>query len=311
MASTGSGADGKTYPRTKTSWCTLTAEETEWAVTLRAEARARGLPSDLSDFKYAQFALVSKGNLAKGLARIEKWSSWQAKYGEAKVGGRDASYDFAERAFPGLLHAAQADSVGRSRVGFDYGKFDPTKVYEAKDWKQMVRLMTTLMDSLSADFDDIRTGSVFLLDVSELGWANFSADVERKMAGLYQDAYPIKIKRMVLLDSPFIIWAVLKVISLFLKQKLRDRIQMLTRPEFMSSEHFFKQGLSARFGGTHKTSFRQWSTERIKRRESLDDSFQLPKQAKPLKPLPSPSKPASPPPPVPAQRKGRTAPASA
>jgi hypothetical protein len=58
----------------------------------------------------------------------------------------------------------------------------------------------------------------FSLQCAGIGWKNFSEEAERKMAKLYQDAYPIKFKNMVMLDSPLLIWAMMKVVMPFLDE---------------------------------------------------------------------------------------------
>ena len=57
------------------------------------------------------------------------------------------------------------------------------------------------------------------------------------MAALYQDAYPIKFKAMAMVDAPLMVWAMMKLVSLFIKKKLRDRLNEIIEVEELQARH--------------------------------------------------------------------------
>jgi hypothetical protein len=69
-----------------------------------------------------------------------------------------------------------------------------------------------------------------------LGWHNFSLKMEEKAACIYQDCYPIKIKGMVLVNSPWIVNAMVRLVKVFLKKKLSDRIINVNQQDLITTE---------------------------------------------------------------------------
>ena len=82
----GSGGKKRKHPITATSWCTLSAEESRWTAELKASVEAipdpetRALASAMSDFEYAQYAIVSKGATEKAVERMTNIAKLKAKY---------------------------------------------------------------------------------------------------------------------------------------------------------------------------------------------------------------------------------------
>jgi hypothetical protein len=65
----GTSAKKRKHAITATSWCTLTADETRWAVELKAAVAAAGTAAEVkefgstfSDLDFAQYAIVAKGD---------------------------------------------------------------------------------------------------------------------------------------------------------------------------------------------------------------------------------------------------------
>lgn len=82
----GSGGKKRKHPITATSWCTLSEEESRWTAELKASVEAivepetRALASAMSDFEYAQYAIVSKGATEKAIERMTNIAKLKAKY---------------------------------------------------------------------------------------------------------------------------------------------------------------------------------------------------------------------------------------
>ncbi len=96
--------------------------------------------------------------------------------------------------FPGFLGAVGADNFGRNVQLCEYKAFDPTKLKGAEEWRTMMGAFYYLFQAMQADVESIRNGVVFAADCDKMGWKNFSFEVEKRAAELYQDAYPIRMK---------------------------------------------------------------------------------------------------------------------
>ena len=83
----GSSGKKRKHPITATSWCTLSDEETRWTAELKAAvadggtpAEVKALSSGMSDFEYAQYAIISKGDTANALMRMANIAKLRAEY---------------------------------------------------------------------------------------------------------------------------------------------------------------------------------------------------------------------------------------
>lgn len=83
----GSSGKKRKHPITATSWCTLSEEEARWTAELKAAvadggtpAEVKALSSGMSDFEYAQYAIISKGDTANALMRMANIAKLRAEY---------------------------------------------------------------------------------------------------------------------------------------------------------------------------------------------------------------------------------------
>ena len=78
--------------------------------------------------------------------------------------------DWQERVLPGFLAPAANDLGNHAVLTMDYSKFLPDKIQDQHDWNMMMYLFIVLMEALSTDLDEIRTGSVWVCQCEQFGW---------------------------------------------------------------------------------------------------------------------------------------------
>ena len=277
----GTGKQRK-HPITALSWCTLSAEEGRWTSELRAAAAAEGAPppaaelaKGLSIFELAQYAIVSKGDAGVGLKRLEAVAALQKEYGWERLSPEE-SMAWCEEKFPGCWLASGNDAMGRPAMGSDIENYVPS-FSTAEDWSLLMRVCIDMMDAMTCDLDDVRAGCIFTAQCKNMGWKNYNQEAEEKMAALYQDAYPIKFKAMAMVDAPLMIWAMMKLVSLFIKKKLRDRMFIVTTAQLLASGLFASPAdIPKNCGGTFEGDYSTWLQERLARRAKAIAAVQLP-----------------------------------
>lgn len=195
---------------------TLTAEEAENALALKAKIIAAEDVDELSDFEIAQFAIVSKQDHGKAMARVRRLQELRRRY---KVGSSledaQASFAFIEDNSPGLCMG-----MGRTRNGCT-ALFTESKQFQrngkvAGDEEGAAVFMSFvvhLLEACSSDLAAVRNGLVSVSLCHGVGWGNFNVEVERRGAEIYQDSFPIRMKAQYMLDPPFIMDAMMNIVK--------------------------------------------------------------------------------------------------
>jgi len=86
--------------------------------------------------------------------------------------------------------------------------------------------------------------------------------LDKKLASVYQDAYPIKIKKIFIVNPPSFLVALMEVAKLFMKKKLLDRVAPV-RPEGLP-EYFEHDQIPAYLDGGYTQDFWTKREENIK-----------------------------------------------
>mmetsp|Transcript_15274 Transcript_15274/g.23938 ORF Transcript_15274/g.23938 Transcript_15274/m.23938 type:complete len:124 (+) Transcript_15274:146-517(+) len=72
---------------------------------------------------------------------------------------------------------------------------------------------------------------IFVSSAKNMGWKNFSMELEREFAWMYQTGYPIKMKAMILFKSHAIVRAIIKICKVFLTKKIQKRILVVNKSD--------------------------------------------------------------------------------
>ncbi|CAH3145236.1 unnamed protein product [Porites lobata] len=74
-----------------------------------------------------------------------------------------------------------------------------------------------------------KNGLILLYDMTESGYQNFDYGLARKILDLLKGGYPARLKNVFIISPPLWFKAVLTLLTSFLQQKLRDRIEIVPR----------------------------------------------------------------------------------
>mmetsp|Transcript_40934 Transcript_40934/g.94983 ORF Transcript_40934/g.94983 Transcript_40934/m.94983 type:complete len:186 (-) Transcript_40934:60-617(-) len=77
----------------------------------------------------------------------------------------------------------------------------------------------------------VRRGSFFFVELKGYGWRNFSMTLDKKVTSVYQDAYPIKVKKILIVNPPALslFVAIKEICKVFVKKKTIDRVAPVRR----------------------------------------------------------------------------------
>merc|ERR1719461_2391889 len=82
------------------------------------------------------------------------------------------------------------------------------------------------MQLLNADLNCVRKGMIQVGSLKGAGWKNFSMAIEKKAAPLYQEAIPIKFRKMYMAETPFVFRMIINLCKVFMKKKLMQKLHM-------------------------------------------------------------------------------------
>lgn len=71
----------------------------------------------------------------------------------------------------------------------------------------MPRATYYMLNLMNADVDAIRAGYVSVSDCGDMGWSNFSLKAQQMQSDIFNDAYPVRIGSVHLLDPPIMVRA--------------------------------------------------------------------------------------------------------
>jgi len=123
-----------------------------------------------------------------------------------------------------------------------------------------------LLDATYCDLDQIRTGSVTIGMAKGMGWENFNAEHEERLAAIFDGAYPVNEHSFYLVDAPTMIGAMLKVCELFYAKESVDKAKMVTLDDLYSKLGFTRDELPPDVGGTYVQDLGDWTMARLWRR---------------------------------------------
>ncbi|XP_045442579.1 tyrosine-protein phosphatase non-receptor type 9 isoform X2 [Pipistrellus kuhlii] len=88
-----------------------------------------------------------------------------------------------------------------------------------------------LLDRAVDSFETQRNGLVFIYDMCGSNYTNFELDLGKKVLNLLKGAFPARLKKVLIVGAPIWFRVPYSIISLLLKDKVRERIQILKTSE--------------------------------------------------------------------------------
>ncbi|XP_017937033.1 tyrosine-protein phosphatase non-receptor type 9 [Manacus vitellinus] len=114
-----------------------------------------------------------------------------------------------------------------------------------------------LLDQAVESFETQRNGLVFIYDMAGSQYTNFELDLSKKILNLLKGAFPARLKKVFIVGAPMWFRVPYSIISLLLKEKLRERVQMVKMSEL--KEHLPRECLPEYLGGSLKLDPLSWN----------------------------------------------------
>ncbi|CAL9696604.1 unnamed protein product [Knipowitschia caucasica] len=104
-----------------------------------------------------------------------------------------------------------------------------------------------LLDRAVESFETQRNGLVFIYDMAGSNYTNFELDLSKKILNLLKGAFPARLKKVLIVGAPVWFRVPYNLLSLLLKEKLRERVQMVRTVEL--KQHLPRDCLPQHLGG--------------------------------------------------------------
>jgi hypothetical protein len=138
-----------------------------------------------------------------------------------------------------------------------------------------------VQDALNCDLNEVRKGSVVLLNSKRAGWGNFRAELEERMGLLDTGCYPKKPTHHVMVDTPPVFDSIFKMCDKLTGAKAVDLSRSFSRcrAEELGAEPYSypRAALPALLGGVRDVPFGEWLEGRLERRKRSLRAVKLPK----------------------------------
>jgi len=130
---------------------------------------------------------------------------------------------------------------------------EPYTVATMKKWMAWFYFVGVFHDGV----DFLRNGITMIEDLSGYGWKHFDIDFQKQMSAIWVDTFPLRIKRILVLNPPMIFGAIIKICKTFTKVKMLDRIEVIDKQKdlkkWVDDDH-----LPTFFGGTNTLDHTEW-----------------------------------------------------
>uniref|UniRef100_A0A2P2I4C4 Tyrosine-protein phosphatase non-receptor type 9 n=1 Tax=Hirondellea gigas TaxID=1518452 RepID=A0A2P2I4C4_9CRUS len=112
------------------------------------------------------------------------------------------------------------------------------------------------LDAALQSSDTQRHGLIFIYDMTDSLYHNFDYQLSQKILTLLKGAYPARLKKVLIVTAPLWFKAPFKVLRLFVREKLRDRVYTVTLSEL--AQHIPRECLPGHLGGTLVVDHKAW-----------------------------------------------------
>jgi hypothetical protein len=267
-----------------------TEEEIQWALSIKRAAEKEAThvnAGKISDLEYLQYGIVTKGQTTKALKRIQRMQAYKKEYG---IQLDDGSIEQAKRdlktfytVHDGLYLSLAALEDGTHVMSCDYHKACSFQ-NEGEGVKIRMRGLFYHLQACQPSIAAMRAGYTPLINFDTTTLSDLSVRHQRKVSQAISYAFPIRGRRMVLLNANAIIVAFWQIIKYFLSQKIRDRTVICgNHTEFFQSPSciYPREVVPREWGGTFDSSRQSMIRVvegKLEQRYALQAKFRLEKE---------------------------------
>ncbi|XP_016331406.1 tyrosine-protein phosphatase non-receptor type 9-like isoform X1 [Sinocyclocheilus anshuiensis] len=116
-----------------------------------------------------------------------------------------------------------------------------------------------LLDRAVESFETQRNGLVFIYDMAGSNYTNFELDLSKKILNLLKGAFPARLKKVLIVGAPVWFRVPYNLLSLLLKEKLRERVQMVKMGDLR--QHLPRDCLPEHLGGCLPLDVHSWNLQ--------------------------------------------------
>ncbi|XP_069936492.1 tyrosine-protein phosphatase non-receptor type 9 isoform X1 [Cherax quadricarinatus] len=144
------------------------------------------------------------------------------------------------------------DETGAAIAVFTARLHDPRATTQQTTLQGVVYQLDAALESRETQ----RCGLVFIYDMSESAYQNFDYQLSQKILTLLKGGYPARLKKVLIVTAPLWFKAPFKVLRLFVREKLRDRVYTVSLPELVN--HIPGKCLPRDLGGDLSVDHNAW-----------------------------------------------------
>uniref|UniRef100_U5EPN3 Tyrosine-protein phosphatase non-receptor type 9 n=1 Tax=Corethrella appendiculata TaxID=1370023 RepID=U5EPN3_9DIPT len=116
-----------------------------------------------------------------------------------------------------------------------------------------------------------KAGLIFIYDMSTSKYSNFDYDLSQKILTLLKGGYPARLKKVLIVTAPLWFKAPFKILRLFVREKLRERVFTVSIPQL--SLHIPRSSLPKNLGGTLEFDHSTWLLHCYKSMTNREDEI--------------------------------------
>merc|ERR1719158_307661 len=150
------------------------------------------------------------------------------------------------------------DPNGAAIALFNLSHHEPSEVTH----QTVLQCVVFQLDVALEELETQRNGLVFIYNMSNSKYSNFDYDLSQKMLTLLKGCYPARLKKVLIVTAPLWFKAPFKVLRLFVREKLRDRVFTVSIPQLLL--HVDSAALPPDLGGSLDYDHTRWLERCIK-----------------------------------------------
>lgn len=144
------------------------------------------------------------------------------------------------------------DPNGAAIALFNLSHHEPSEVTH----QTVLQCVVFQLDVALEQVETQRNGLVFIYNMTNSKYSNFDYDLSQKMLTLLKGCYPARLKKVLIVTAPLWFKAPFKVLRLFVREKLRDRVFTVSIPQLLL--HVDASALPPMLGGSLDYDHQAW-----------------------------------------------------
>ncbi|XP_061172209.1 tyrosine-protein phosphatase non-receptor type 9-like isoform X2 [Saccostrea echinata] len=146
---------------------------------------------------------------------------------------------------------------GRDRNGAAIALFTARIHQPSLTTHQLVlKALVYQLDAALESIETQRNGLVFIYDMTDSKYSNFDYELSKKILNMLKGGYPARLKKVLIVTAPLWFKAPFKILRLFVREKLRDRVYTINLSQL--TQHIPQEALPRQLGGMSSSQHKTW-----------------------------------------------------